>query len=62
MGKKTGKDQDENKLTYVGKFGLKDAKEKLISQKKACYDILKANGIESEIFCEIINSITKKIF
>ena len=61
MGKKTGKDKDENKLTYIAKFGLNGAKEKLISQKKTCYDILKADGIESEVFYEILESITKKI-
>ena len=61
MGKKTGKDKDENKLTYIGKFGLVGAKEKLISQKKACYDILKSGEIESKIFCEILESVTEKI-
>lgn len=61
MGKKTGKDKDENKLTYISKFGLLGAKEKLYSQKKTCYDILNAGGIESDVFCEIIDSITKKI-
>ncbi len=62
MGKKTGKDKDENKLTYVEKYGLIGAKEKLISQKKICYDILNSNGIESETFYEILDSITNKIF
>ncbi len=61
MGKTTGKDADENKLTYVKKYGLSGAKEKLISQKKAVYDILKDGNLETEVFFEIVDSISKKI-
>lgn len=62
MGKRTGKDSDKNKLTYIGKYGLKNAKERLISQKTTAYDILKSNGIESDILFELIGLLTDKIF
>lgn len=62
MGKTTGKDDKENKLTYVKKYGLENAKEKLNSQIKKTYDILKNNQMESEVFVQIIDSMTAKIF
>ena len=62
MGKTTGKDEKEHKLTYVKKYGLMGAKEKLNSQIDLIYDILKKADINSEIFKKIISSITAKIF
>lgn len=62
MGKTTGKDAVENKLTYVKKYGLEGAKQKLISQIDKTYDILKQNNMESQVFVQIIESMTKKIF
>lgn len=62
MGKTTGKDEYENKLTYVKKYGLEGAKQKLISQIQETYDILKHNKMESNVFNQIIESMTKKIF
>ncbi len=62
MGKTTGKDEYENKLTYVKKFGLNGAKEKLNSQIEKIYDILKVEEIESDVFIEIVDSISNKIF
>ena len=62
MGKTTGKDDYENKLTYVKKYGLEGAKEKLNSQITKTYDILKQNNMESIVFNEIIDSMARKIF
>jgi len=62
MGKRTGKDDEENKLTYIKKYGLNAAKEKLISQKSKVYDILKSNNIESDVIFEIVEKLTDKIF
>lgn len=62
MGKTTGKDEFENKLTYVKKYGLEGAKQKLILQIQATYDILKKDNIESGVFDEIIEQISKRIF
>ena len=62
MGKTTGKDECENKLTYIKKFGLNGAKENLNSQINKTCDILKSNKMESDVFINIINSMTKKIF
>ena len=62
MGKTTGKDFFENKLTYVKKYGLEEAKKKLNSQINKTYDILMQNNMESKVFEEIINSMKEKIF
>lgn len=62
MGKTVGKDEYENKLTYIKKYGLNQAKEKLISQINETYDILNSNNINSDVFTNIIKSITKRIF
>lgn len=62
MGKTIGKDEKENKLTYINKFGLDKAKEKLNSQIEMTYDILKKNNLESKVFEQIIDTMTNKIF
>lgn len=62
MGKTVGKDDYENKLTYIKKYGLAQAKQKLISQINATYAILSSKNINSGIFEDLIKSITKKIF
>lgn len=62
MGKTVGKDDYENKLTYIKKYGLNEAKQKLNSQINKTYDILKTNSMDSCIFKQIIESMTKKIF
>ncbi len=61
LGKTTGKDEIENKLTYVGKYGLKGAREKFIKQIDKTYDILINSKIESDIFKEIIETIRKRV-
>ncbi len=60
MGKTTGKDEKEHKLTYISKYGLDSAKEKLNAQINHIYDILKKAEIKSSVFDKIINSITNK--
>lgn len=62
MGKTTGKDENENKLTYVRKYGLEGAKQKLNSQIKETYDILNTNDIDSAVFGKLTESMTEKIF
>lgn len=62
MGKATHKDEKENKLTYIKKFGLENAKEKLNSQMLIIYDILKSEEIETDVFKKITDSIGSKIF
>lgn len=62
MGKTTGKDEYENKLTYVRKYGLEGAKQKLILQIKSAYDILKRENLESSVLNELIEQIKKSVF
>lgn len=61
MGKTVGKDDYENKLTYIRKYGLNEAKQKLNSQINKVYDILKTNSMDSYVFTQIIDSMTRKI-
>ena len=62
MGKTTGKDEYENKLTYVRKYGLEGAKQKLILQIQSAYDILKRENLESSVLNELIEQIKKSVF
>lgn len=62
MGKTTGKDEYENKLTYVRKYGLEGAKQKLILQIKSAYDILKRENLGSSVLNELIEQIKKSVF
>ncbi|MBE7705763.1 MAG: polyprenyl synthetase family protein [Cyanobacteria bacterium SIG30] len=61
MGKTLGKDEKNNKATYVTLFGVKEAKNKLTKTIKESYDILRKNNIQSKIFEDILDSITEKI-
>ncbi len=61
MGKTTGKDEYENKLTYVKKYGLDKAKQKLNSQTDVIYGILEHSGMKSDVFEKITESMTEKI-
>ncbi len=62
LGKTAGKDEQENKLTYVNKYGLDGAKQKLKRQIRLIYDILSKEDVKSEVFKNIVDSITAKIF
>lgn len=62
MGKTTGKDEYENKLTYVRKYGLEGAKQKLILQIQSAYDILKRENLGSSVLNELIEQIKKSVF
>ena len=62
MGKTTGKDEYENKLTYVRKYGLEGAKQKLILQIQSAYDRLKRENLESSVLNELIEQIKKSVF
>lgn len=61
MGKTLGKDKLEGKLTYTALFGLEKSKCKVNCLLDEAYDILKEQGIISEVFEEIINSIREKV-
>ena len=57
MGKTLGKDQAEGKLTYVNLYGLEKAKNELNSNIEKCFEILKKNNLNSQIFEQILNKI-----
>ena len=61
MGKTLGKDKEEGKLTYVSLYGLEDAKCKLACIIDKCRDIIARQGIESEVFEQIITGITERV-
>jgi len=61
MGKTLGKDKNAGKLTYTALFGIEKAKCKVNCLLDETYDILKKQGINSEIFNTIINSIREKV-
>lgn len=59
MGKTVGKDELENKLTYVSFYGLDNAKCKLLAMLEKC-DIM-VNGFKSEILEKILRDIRKRV-
>lgn len=61
MGKTLGKDKNAGKLTYTALFGLEKSKCKVNCLLDEAYDILEKQGIKSEIFNSIINSIKEKV-
>lgn len=61
MGKTLGKDKEEGKLTYVSLYGLEKAKCKLSCMFKKCYDIMKEQNFESEIFYDMIKKINERV-
>lgn len=61
MGKTLGKDKQEGKLTYVSLYGLDKSKCKLTCMLNECRDIMNKQRLNSDIFKEIIDSITKRV-
>jgi len=59
MGKTLGKDKEEGKLTYVNLYGLEKAKKDLNYNIKKCFEILKKNNLNSQIFEQILDKIRK---
>lgn len=57
MGKTLGKDKEAGKLTYVNLYGLEKSKKDLNELLDKCFDILKRNNLQSEIFEQILNKI-----
>ena len=57
MGKTLGKDKQAGKLTYVSLYGLDRAKSDLAQMLGDCEKILAENGLNSEIFDQIIAKI-----
>lgn len=57
MGKTLGKDKNAGKLTYVNLYGLEKSKKDLNELINKCFDILKRNNLQSEIFEQILNKI-----
>lgn len=60
MGKTLGKDKEEGKLTFVSLYGLDEAKCKLSCLMNNCRDIIRKQGIKSEIFEEITDNILRR--
>ena len=60
VGKTTGKDEIEGKLTYVSLYGLEKAKEDLNELIEKCFEILNKNSIKSDILNQILNKIKNK--
>lgn len=52
-GKPIGNDKEKKKCTYVTKFGLKVAKEKLEEKTKEAVEIAKQYGNKGEFFKEL---------
>ncbi|MBQ8475616.1 polyprenyl synthetase family protein [bacterium] len=61
LGKTAGKDNRENKLTYVTALGLDRAREAFYSLIEKNHGILYELNIKSNIFDDIYNSLKKKI-
>lgn len=59
-GKTAGKDKNAGKLTYTSLYGLKKAKKDLNCFIDKCYDILKNNHWQSDIFVQILDKIRIK--
>lgn len=57
MGKTLGKDEAAGKLTYVNLYGLEKSKKDLNELLDKCFDILKRNNLQSEIFEQILKKI-----
>lgn len=57
IGKTTGKDEKEGKLTYVSLYGLDKAKKDLSELVEKCFEILKKNNLKSDVFEQILNKI-----
>src|SRR5574344_69864 len=60
MGKTMGKDEAEEKSTYVSLFGLEKARSEVSCLLDKTCGIMAANRLNSEIFNEIIDSIRRK--
>lgn len=61
LGKTAGKDEKENKATFVTIFGLDCAKEKFNELISNCHDILKKAGVNSQIFLQILNQMCERV-
>ena len=61
LGKTAGKDNVENKLTYVSAYGLNEAKNIFYSLIQENYDIIEKLKIKSEIFDKINTMLIQKV-
>ncbi len=61
LGKTAGKDEKENKATFVTLFGLDYAKEKFSELILNCHDILKKAGANSKIFLQILDNMCERV-
>jgi len=59
MGKTLGKDKAAGKLTYVSLYGLRKAKKDLAELIDECFEILRENNLNSDVFETILNKIKK---
>ncbi len=57
LGKTPGKDEKNEKSTYVSMFGLQEAKQQTLFLCNKAYDILKQEQIKSEILKGIVSDI-----
>lgn len=61
MGKTTGKDKEEGKLTCVTLYGLDESKNKLSCLLNKCHGIMNELNFKSEIFEQILDKIQKRM-
>lgn len=61
LGKTAGKDEKENKATYVKLYGLEASKEKFNILIKKCYNILDESKYHSKVIEEILKGMSEKI-
>ncbi|MDY6310204.1 MAG: farnesyl diphosphate synthase [Cyanobacteriota bacterium] len=61
MGKTTGKDKEEGKLTCVSLYGLDESKNKLSCLLNKCHGIMNELNFKSEIFEQILDKIQKRM-
>ena len=57
LGKTPNKDINSGKSTYVSKFGIDAAKNRIIYLCNKAYDILKQEGIKSDVYEQIIKKL-----
>ncbi len=60
LGKTVGKDELENKTTYVSEFGLEGAKKKAKEIHDECLNIIKKTGREHEYLVSLTEYIVKR--
>ncbi len=61
LGKTPGKDEKEQKVTYISFYGLEESKKQVASLCARACDILKENDILSDVLQGVADSITERV-